>query len=207
MDLFSASNLPHTIPLPVDDGEALVVEDFLNPSEATLLFQHLKKSVSWQQATIRIYGKEHVIPREIAWYGDVDRPYIDTGKLTRMSPWTLELTDLKNRIIKMFPDMWFNSVLLNHYRNGNDKVSWHSDDDMAFGRNPAIASLSLGATRRFDFRKKSDKSRVIHINLTSGSLLIMRGAIQHNWEHQVPPQKQTRGERINLTFRKIVEVR
>jgi alkylated DNA repair dioxygenase AlkB len=168
------------------------------------LFNYLRKQVTWRRQIIKIYGKVHPVPRESAWFGDPESNYFITGFIRNISPWLPELLNLKNRIEKAFPDLQFNSVLLNKYHNGADKVGWHSDNDKEFGLNPAIASLSLGATRRFDIRHRTDKKKSIKINLNSGSLLIMKSAMQHHWEHQVPQQKHVTGERINLTFRKIL---
>jgi alkylated DNA repair dioxygenase AlkB len=206
MDLFNNQEIAQYIKIPIQDGEALLIENFISSREADELFRHLRKQVTWRRQIIKIYGKIHPVPRESAWFGDPEANYFVTGFIRNISPWLPELLDLKNRIEKAFPDLQFNSVLLNKYHNGTDKVGWHSDNDKEFGANPAIASLSLGATRRFDIRYKKDKTKLIRINLNSGSLLIMKGAMQHNWEHQVPQQKHVTGERINLTFRKIIVI-
>ena len=206
MDLFNNQETARFISVPIQDGEAVLVENFLHSGEAEYLFLYLRKQVTWRRQIIKIYGKVHPVPRESAWFGDPKSNYFITGFIRNISPWFPELLEIKNRIEKAFPDLLFNSVLLNKYHNGTDKVGWHSDDDKEFGVNPAIASLSLGATRRFDIRHKKDKTKSIHINLNSGSLLIMKGAMQHNWEHQVPQQKLVTGERINLTFRRIIEI-
>jgi alkylated DNA repair dioxygenase AlkB len=204
MDLFNNLETAQYIPIPIQDGEALLVEHFLTSAEAERLFLHLRKQVTWRRQIIKIYGKVHPLPRESAWFGDPESKYFTSGFIRNISPWMPELIDLKNRIEKAFPDLQFNNVLLNKYHNGTDKVGWHSDNDKEFGVNPVIASLSLGATRRFDIRHKTDKTKLIRINLNAGSLLIMKGAMQHNWEHQIPQQKHVTGERINLTFRKIM---
>jgi alkylated DNA repair dioxygenase AlkB len=204
MDLFNSQETAQYIPIPIKDGEALLVENFLSSREAENLFQYLRKNVTWSRQIIKIYGKVHPVPRESAWFGDPLSEYYISGVIGNISPWLPELLDLKNRVEKAYPDLQFNSVLLNKYRNGTDKVGWHSDNDKEFGVNPSIASLSLGATRRFDIRHKTDRTKSFHINLNAGSLLIMKGAMQHNWEHQVPQQKHVTGERINLTFRKIL---
>ncbi len=206
MDLFNNQEIAQYIPIPIENGEALLVENFLSSRESEHLFNYFRKQVNWRRQIIKIYGKVHPVPRESAWFGDPESNYFITGFIRNISPWLPELLDLKNQIEKAFPDLQFNSVLLNKYRNGTDKVGWHSDNDEEFGVNPAIASLSLGATRRFDIRHKTDKSKTIRINLNSGSLLIMKGAMQHHWDHQVPQQKHVAGERINLTFRKIIVI-
>ena len=203
MNLFNNQNNPEFVSFPVENGEALLMENFLSPSDANLLLQKLKTSIDWRQESIKMYGKVYPVPRETECYGDKGNNYAYSDINCNPSPWTPELLELKNQIEAILPGEKFNSVLLNRYRNGNDKVSWHSDDEKELGINPTIASLSLGATRRFDLRHKTDKSKIFKLNLSSGSLLIMKGELQHFWEHQIPQQKLILEERINLTFRKI----
>lgn len=203
MNLFTNQNNPEIINIPVDNGEILFIENFLSSQEANLFIQKLKNTIRWRQESIKMYGKVYPVPRETAWYGEEGRNYAYSGIMCNPLTWTQELLELKSRIESFFSGEQFNSVLLNKYRNGNDKVSWHSDDEKELGVNPTIASVSLGATRRFDLRHKHDKAKTIKLNLTSGSLLIMKGELQHYWEHQIPQQKLIVEERINLTFRKI----
>lgn len=203
MDLFSDQQNDAVINLPVFDGEALLLESFLSVQEANHFFNSIKKNIQWRQESIKFYGKIYPVPRETAWYGDEGTNYTYSGISCNPLPWSDELVLLKRRIENLIPEESFNSVLLNRYRNGNDKVSWHSDNEKELGNNPVIASVSLGATRRFDLRHKIDKSKIIKIELRSGSLLIMKGALQHHWEHQIPQQKSINEERINLTFRNI----
>jgi alkylated DNA repair dioxygenase AlkB len=103
--------------------------------------------------------------------------------------------------VRPLADTAFNSALLNWYRNGQDSVDWHSDDERELGANPVIASLSLGATRRFDLRQRRDKSHRVSLDLGHGSLLLMKGALQHHWHHRLPKQAGITGDRINITFR------
>jgi alkylated DNA repair dioxygenase AlkB len=109
----------------------------------------------------------------------------------------------KRDIESFLPGEDFNSVLLNLYRDGNDKVSWHADDEKGLGNNPTIASLSLGVTRYFDLKHKDNPELKMRIDLTPGSLVVMTGELQHNWLHQIPVQKTIKEARINLTFRTI----
>jgi hypothetical protein len=102
------------------------------------------------------------------------------------------------------PGVVFNSVLLNRYRNGKDSVSWHADDEPEFGERPVIASVSFGGTRTFQFKHKKRKELKASVELTHGSLLIMRGDTQANWLHQIPKSAKPVEERLNLTFRAIV---
>jgi alkylated DNA repair dioxygenase AlkB len=203
MDLFNQDREPHLSELRLEHGEVLLMEEFLNHQEANELFYKLRDTIQWGQEYLNIYGKVHPFPRQTAWYGDEGAIYTYSGKTFTPFPWTPELLDIKHRIEAVFPEYHYNSVLLNRYRNGNDKVSWHSDNEKAFGVNPTIASLSLGATRRFDLRYKPDKTRIHRFSLPSGTLLIMKGELQSYWEHQVPQQKNIVNERINLTYRNV----
>jgi alkylated DNA repair dioxygenase AlkB len=112
---------------------------------------------------------------------------------------------MKKRIEKV-TGVTYNSVLLNAYRNGIDKMGWHSDDEKALGPDPLIASLNLGVMRRFDLRNRKDPSDEVKLNLDPGGLLFMGTGIQQNYKHQVPQQKKVEGLRINLTFRNVVEL-
>ncbi len=142
------------------------------------------------------------MPRLTAWYGDEGRTYAYSGIVQTPIPWNDTLLTIKNRI-EPLSNTIFNSVLLNRYRNGNDSVSWHSDDERELGKNPVIASVSFGQTRQFQFKNKHDSSRRMAIDLVDGSFLLMQGPTQHHWLHQIPKSKKEMKERINLTFRVI----
>jgi alkylated DNA repair dioxygenase AlkB len=203
MDLFSKPEEPSFETFVLGHGEVLFMEDFLNPTDSEELFHKLRDTIQWGQEYLNIYGKKIPFPRQTAWYGDQGTDYMYSKKLYHPLPWIPKLLQIKSKLERVYAEERFKSVLLNRYRNGMDKVSWHSDDEKAFGKNPTIASVSLGATRRFDLRYKPDKTKIYHFELTPGSLLIMKGELQSYWEHQVPQQKNITGERINLTFRKV----
>lgn len=188
------------------DGEILFMKNFLNYSEAINYFNKLNSSINWKQEEIKYYGKIYPVPRKTAWYGYEGFDYSYSGINCNPEPWTKELLDLKKEIEKLIPNEDFNSVLLNMYRDGNDKVSWHADDEKELGMNPTIASLSIGETRRFDVKHKDNPDLKYQFELTPGSLIIMKGALQHNWLHQIPVQKKITKPRINLTFRTIVSI-
>ncbi|MCG8671996.1 MAG: alpha-ketoglutarate-dependent dioxygenase AlkB [Pseudomonadales bacterium] len=176
---------------------------FLNPDRAASLFKTLQKDVPWRQDRIRIAGKEIPIPRLQAWFGNIDAQYGYSGIALTPIPFSPTLSEIKNAIEATCGDN-FNSLLANYYRDGQDSVSWHADDETELGTNPVIASLSLGETRRFSLKHKHDKSfDTLHLDLHQGDLLIMAGETQHHWLHQVAKTKKTREPRINLTFRKI----
>ena len=144
-------------------------------------------------------------PRLNAWYGDPGCRYGYSGTRFEPLPWTETLTDIKERLTATL-GVAFNSMLANRYRDGRDSVAWHSDDEPELGRNPVIASVSLGATRRFTLKHKSRRDiRPLAVDLTHGSLLVMSGPTQHQWLHQIAKTTRIVGERINLTFRYIYQ--
>lgn len=158
------------------------------------------KNIQWTQDIIKMYGKEIHCPRYSAWYGDEGKNYSYSGIKLSPNPWNEGLIDLKQKINQV-AQTEFNSVLLNWYRDGEDYMGWHSDNEKELGTNPIIASLNFGATRRFLFRNKNNKTQKIEFHLKNGSLLIMKGAIQHFWEHAAPKERAVKKSRINLTFR------
>lgn len=176
---------------------------FLGKVEATGLMEKLINEVSWRQQRIQMYGKQMMTPRLTAWYGDASKSYQFSGTRFFPLPWLPELADLKNKIEEK-TKLSFNSVLLNYYRDGNDSVAWHSDNERELGINPHIASLSIGAARKFEFRHKDEHSKKYGLTLDNGSLLIMKGDLQHHWEHRIPKVGQQIGSRVNLTFRYII---
>jgi len=177
--------------------------DFLDKNESSSLIQTLITEVPWQQRIVSMYGKEILTPRLTAWYGDQGKTYAFTGTKFDPLPWRDELTELKEKIEKR-TGLSFNSVLLNYYRDGNDSVAWHSDDETELGSNPHIASLSIGQRRKFEFRHKKDHHKKHALDLEDGSLLIMKGDLQHQWEHRIPKSSIHGRPRINLTFRSIL---
>lgn len=175
---------------------------FLSQKESRGVMEKIISEVPWQQRTIMMYGKQLLTPRLTAWYGDKNKSYAFSG--SRFDPifWTDELLYLKEKIGSS-TGLSFNSVLLNYYRDGNDSVAWHSDDETELGKRPNIASLSLGQGRNFEFRHKTDHQRKYSLHLENGSLLIMKGDLQHHWEHRIPKMTTKAAERVNLTFRTI----
>jgi alkylated DNA repair dioxygenase AlkB len=180
------------------------MENFIPLDKANTYFNNFIEDIKWRQEEIKMYGKTYPVPRKTAWYGYEGFNYKYSGILCNPEPWTKELLGIKKVIESFLLDSDFNSVLLNLYRDGSDKVSWHADDEKGLGTNPLIASVSLGATRRFDLKHKTDPDKKLQLELVPGSLIVMKGAIQHNWLHQIPVQKKILEPRINLTFRTIV---
>ena len=156
----------------------------------------------WTQPCLRLYGKSFAVPRQLAWYGDPEAHYRYSGVTNRPLPWTPLLSDIRQRLEQQL-GLPLNGVLLNLYRDGQDAMGWHSDDEAALGPEPVVVSLSLGATRRLDFRPKGS-GRIQHsIDLEHGSLLVMGGATQHHWQHQIARARKVSMPRLNLTFRLI----
>ena len=197
LDLFYNQQEYHEI----DDGAFLHVQEFITKQESDIYFTVLKNKIAWQQEKMKMYGKELPFPRLTAWYGDAGRTYSFSGLTLKPKPWTDSLRELKTRV-EVKTDATFNSVLLNRYRDGNDSISWHQDDEKDLGKDPVIASLNFGATRRFQLRHLQSKEK-INMDLKHGSLFVMLGKLNHHWQYQIPKTKKAVGERINLTFRHI----
>ena len=177
-------------------------ENFLSREEADLLKDKMLHTAHWEQRTQKMYDKTVLTPRLTAWYGDSNSYDLD-GNVSGKNAWTPELLSLKERIEKKF-GYQFNGVLLNLYRDNNDSVAWHRDKESRYGKRPVIASISLGQTRNFDFRKKDHHQSKYSLPLPNGSLLIMKGDLQENWEHRIAKSTMKMKERINLTFRLII---
>lgn len=191
------------ITLPMEDACVTYHSTFLEAGESRDLFLRLKEETPWRQERIRIYGAERDIPRLTAWYGDEGMSYTYSGIALHPLPWAEPLLSLKRRVEHAL-QTGFNSALLNLYRGGADGVGWHSDDEPELGPEPDIASVSLGAVRRFLMRHKTRKEvERVKIDLADGSLLRMRGVTQQHWQHQLPKTARPVGARINITFRTI----
>lgn len=206
MDLFNQTPKKRVFKkIKLKDGEVWFMENFMPLDKANSYFKSFIETINWRQEEIKMYGKTYPVPRKTAWYGYEGFNYKYSGILCNPEPWTKDLLGIKRVIETFLPDSDFNSVLLNLYRDGSDKVSWHADDEKGLGTNPLIASVSLGATRRFDLKHKTEPDEKLQLELVPGSLIIMKGALQHNWLHQIPIQKKITDPRINLTFRTIVD--
>lgn len=172
---------------------------FLDEAESRPIFSELRSTVDWKQDHTSLYGRRIALPRLTAWYGDPGSSYKYSGIVNEPLPWNAPLQRLQVAL-QQRTGVSYNSVLLNLYRDGSDGVGWHSDDERELGSTPTIASLSLGEVRRFRLRHKRTKES-INVELANGSLLVMRGHSQRDWEHCVPKSKKVLGERINTTFR------
>jgi alkylated DNA repair dioxygenase AlkB len=187
--------------LEMPEADVIFYRTFFTEAQADVFYEDLYRNTSWTQEQIKLYGKLIDLPRRTAWYGDEGRSYTYSGITVTPNPWMPVLLEIKKEI-EVVSGVIFNSVLLNLYRGERDSVAWHSDDERELGRDPVIGSVSLGATRSFQFKHKAKVLRR-KINLPHGSYLLMRGPTQHYWLHQVPKETKPRGPRINLTFRVI----
>ncbi|MCC3154091.1 alpha-ketoglutarate-dependent dioxygenase AlkB [Hymenobacter sp. BT770] len=189
------------LPLLLPQADLLFDPAFLPTAEADTLLTQLTAEVTWEQRAIRLFGQEVPQPRLTAWYGDPAARYTYSGLSWEPRPWTPVLLCLRQRI-EAATSSTFNSVLLNYYRDGRDSMGWHADDEPELGPAPVIASLSLGATRRFRLRPRAGLAHApLGLDLHSGSLLLMRGATQRHWQHALPKTARPLGPRLNLTFR------
>lgn len=185
------------------DSSAVFHSAGFEAERAQSMFERLLKEIPWEQRQIRMFGKLIDQPRLVAWFGDGGTSYTYSGLTLTPHPWTLVLDECRKRCEEL-AGVSFNSGLANLYRDGQDSVSWHSDDEPELGVEPVIASVSLGSIRRFDFRHVSGEP-TIKTELQSGSIVIMSGRSQSHWKHQIPRTKRVNEPRINLTFRQVIK--
>ena len=183
-------------------GSAVLHSGFLDAPRADALLTALLDEIPWQSHDIVLFGRKVAEPRLSSWIGDPGVSYVYSGIRRDPIPWTPHLLPLRDAC-EAATGTRFNSVLANLYRDGEDAMGWHADDEPELGPTPVIASVSLGEERRFDFRHR-DSAETKSVVLPHGSLLVMSGATQSNWKHRIARSKAVRGPRVNLTFRLIV---
>lgn len=188
--------------LPLADAEIALDARWLAEADADRLLCALRESIPWEVHRIRLFGREHDSPRLSCWIGDPGTGYRYSGTYFEPHPWPPGLARLRERLDAEL-GIGFNSVLANLYRDGRDCMGWHSDDEAELGLAPLIASVSLGATRRFVLKHRGEAQCKLEIALPHGSLLVMSGATQRNYRHALPRTAKPVEERINLTFRRI----
>ena len=199
MDLFNTDITFNLLPF---DGTVNYYGTVMSQSQAAQYLNKLLETIAWKNDEAIIFGKHFITKRKAAWYGDSNFQYTYSNTTKQALPWTAELSLLK-KIAEQASGFQFNSCLLNLYHDGNEGMSWHSDDEKALGKNTVIASMSLGAERKFAFKHKTTKE-TISLILENGSLLVMKGTTQANWLHNLPKTTKVKTPRINLTFRTIV---
>lgn len=185
------------------DAEVFYLRHLPLPKSPDEVMQELINETSWRAEKVTVWGKQHLQPRLISWFGDSGNRYSYSGVVLDPQPWTPLLRELKTAV-EQISDEQFNSVLLNYYRDHRDSMGFHSDDEPELGAKPIIASVSLGATRTFIMKHKTNKFlRQVRIPLESGSLLVMKGDTQRNWKHGTDKETRPCGPRVNLTFHRI----
>ena len=181
------------------DGEVYYYGRVLSPDAADRYLEKLLTDIAWKNDEAVIFGRHIVTKRKAAWYGDRPFSYTYSGTTKSALPWTAELLELK-QLTESICGHRFNSCLVNLYHTGDEGMAWHSDDEKSLGKDSAIASLSLGAERKFALRHRSKKDPVSLI-LENGSLLLMQGTTQTHWLHALPKTKKIQTPRVNCTFR------
>jgi alkylated DNA repair dioxygenase AlkB len=184
------------------DGDVRYDPDFLSRAQADAAYAEFHANLRWEHPELVMFGRRVVAARMEAWYGDPGAAYRYSGLDHDPLPWTARLAQMRDRA-QQATGSHYNSVLANLYPDGSVGAGWHSDDERALGSQPTIASVSLGAPRRFLFRHKADGD-TIEVTLAHGSLLLMSGQTQQCWKHSVPKEKRVRDPRVNLTFRHII---
>ncbi len=195
------SQEPQHIDLP--DSNIRYFPDFMDTILADDYFSVLKKNIAWRQDDIKVFGKVYAQPRLTALYANNEKPYSYSNITMTPKPFTKELLKIKEKI-ESISNCEFTTCLLNLYRDGKDSNGWHADNEKELGKNPIIASISLGAPRYFHLKHNHIPEAKHKILLEHGSLLLMQGETQHFWKHQIPKTAKPIGERINLTFRVIL---
>lgn len=193
---------PHENLLP-QDGTVNYFGKIMDEAIANDYFEQLLTLIEWQNDQAIIFGKKIITKRKVAWYGDRAFEYTYSNSSKYALPWTEELLELKKQI-ELITGETFNSCLLNLYHTGEEGMAWHSDGETDLKKNGAIASLSLGAVRKFAFKHKNSQEK-IEVFLENGSLLVMKDTTQTYWLHRLAPTKKVHMARINLTFRTIDE--
>ncbi|MBD1847747.1 alpha-ketoglutarate-dependent dioxygenase AlkB [Cyanobacteria bacterium FACHB-63] len=176
------------------NGSVIYFPRIFHPSQH--YFNRLNTDCCWQTETVKVFGQWHPLRRQTAWYGTANYRY--SGQVKTAQPWLPVLLEIKAQVEELTTDT-YHAVLLNYYPDGLAGIGWHADDERDLNPNAAIASVSFGATRRFDLRHRDGET--LSINLEDGSVLVMAGELQQYWKHQVPVQRKIKQPRINLTFR------
>lgn len=200
-DLFSPAPTDNLLPYDGQVHDLGVIIDYPSP-----LFYSLVTELPWQADIVTFFGKTHTTTRQIVWMGDRDIGYQYSGHLRQTIPWSNTILSIKQHVEQQLLDIGieanFNSCLLNYYPSGEDGMGYHADDEPELGAQPIIASLSLGATRKFVFKHKKTQDKVA-LYLESGQLIVMRGETQTFWKHSITKTTTVHESRISLTFRHI----
>ena len=198
MDLFNTSLINNILPF---DGITNYHGKILNSQQCAFFYEAFMRIINWKNDEAFIFGKHINTKRKVAWYGESEFSYTYSKVTKTATLFTEELLNLKN-IIEKESNATYNSCLLNLYHTGEEGMAWHSDGEKMLKKNGEIASVTLGAARKFSFKHKETKQKV-DVLLENGSLLVMKDTTQTHWLHRLPPTKKVNSPRINLTFRTI----
>jgi alkylated DNA repair dioxygenase AlkB len=198
MDLFSPSDT--LVPIPIEDGKLALLARLALPWPNAEVLARLVGETAWRAETVTVFGKRHPQPRLSAWHGEASYTY--SGLTLAPLPFTPLLQAIREAA-EAATGHRYNSVLLNYYRDGRDSMGMHADNEPELGPEPAIASVSFGATRAFVLRHRRT-GRTLRLELADGSLLFMGGTLQQHWLHGINKTAKPLGPRVNLTFRRVV---
>jgi len=185
------------------NAELIYIPQFFTKQESDIYFKAIETETNWQHDDITVFGKTYKQPRLTALFGDSNQTYGYSNIIMHPEPFTPTLQNIKGKV-ERYADFMFNTLLINLYRNGNDSNGWHADNEKELGKNPVIASVSFGEARPFHFKHRTLQDQRHKLSLEHGSLLLMKGEMQHHWLHQIAKTKKNIKPRINLTFRKLV---
>jgi alkylated DNA repair dioxygenase AlkB len=200
MPLFQNLIDPRVNQLPYD-GDVHYWGRIFSQSDALQHYEYLLEQIAWKNDEAIIFGKHIVTKRKIAWYADKPYQYAYSNIHRTALLWTPHLLALKE-IVEAKTQQTYNSCLLNLYHTGAEGMAWHSDDERELKTQGSIASLSLGAVRKFAFKHKKTKERLV-FELEAGDLIEMKGETQSHWLHNIPTTTKIQCPRINLTFRQM----
>ncbi|WP_196892229.1 alpha-ketoglutarate-dependent dioxygenase AlkB family protein [Aureivirga marina] len=198
MRLFEEDSTKNWLP---KDGEIHLFGEIFNTVEADAYFKRLFQEVAWKNDEAIIFGKHIITKRKVAWYADIPLDYTYSNLKREALQWNSLLLELKKKV-ENYTNESYNSCLMNLYHDGNEGVSWHSDDEKELKKNGSIASLSFGATRKFAFKHNETKEKIV-FELKNGELLEMKGETQNFWKHSILTSKKITKPRISLTFRQM----
>jgi alkylated DNA repair dioxygenase AlkB len=198
MNLFGVDTELNLLPI---NGTVNYFGPVLTPKLADHFYHQLLNTIDWRNDEARIFGKQYITKRKVAWYGDFGYSYTYSNSTKVALPWTQDLLELK-KIVEDLSGFTYNSCLLNLYHSGDEAMAWHSDDEKSLGKNSCIASLSLGAERKFSFKHKNS-GQTVSLELEHGSLLLMKNETQTYWLHRLHKSTKIKQPRVNLTFRTI----
>ena len=199
MDLFSQKKQHYKLP----NAELIYAPQFFSKQESDNYLNTINSETNWQHEDITVFGKTYKQPRLTALFGESNQSYSYSNIIMHPEPFTLNLKTIKQKV-EEFTECKFNTLLINLYRNGNDSNGWHADNEKELGKNPVIASVSFGEERPFHFKHRMLKDERHKLILEHGSLLLMKGEMQHFWLHQIAKTKKEIKPRVNLTFRKLI---